>query len=101
MIVESQTNHHLQVLPENHVSSCDCYSFYVLHFWSWKKSLKCLQMHLGMVAVMNAAIDLEDPFATDGVDGVYCNESLFEVEQVIAARLNVAPGSCVDLSGII
>ena len=33
---------------------------------------------------MNAAIDLEDPFATDGVDGVYCNESLFEVEQVKA-----------------
>ena len=39
-------------------------------------------MHLGMVAVMNAAISLEDPFATDGVDGVYCSETLFEVEQV-------------------
>lgn len=39
-------------------------------------------MHLGMVAVMNAAIDLEDPFSTEGVDGVYPNESLYEVEQV-------------------
>ena len=39
-------------------------------------------MHLGMAAVMNAAISLEDPFATDGVDGVYCSETLFEVEQV-------------------
>ena len=39
-------------------------------------------MHLGMVAVMNAAIALEDPFVTDGVDGVYCSETLFEVEQV-------------------
>ena len=31
---------------------------------------------------MNAAISLEDPFATDGVDGVYCSETLFEIEQV-------------------
>ena len=37
-----------------------------------------------MVAVMNAAIDIEDPFNTKGVDGVYCNENLYEVEQVSA-----------------
>ena len=39
-------------------------------------------MHLGMVGVLNAALSFEDPFSTEGVDGVYCDEILFEVEQV-------------------
>lgn len=48
-------------------------------------------MHLGMVSLMNASIALEDPFTTDGVDGVYCEEALFEVEQ---ARASLTPGFC-------
>lgn len=56
-------------------------------------------MHLGMVAVMNAAIDMEDPFASVGVDGVYCNETLFEVEQVGRAKLDPhgIPHLCLQL----
>lgn len=39
-------------------------------------------MHLGMVVLMNASIGLEDPFATDGVDGIFVDEVLYEVQQV-------------------
>jgi len=51
-----------------------------------------MQMHLGMVAVMNAAIDFEDCFTTEGVDGVYCSEPLYEVEMVsIPAPVSAVP----------
>jgi hypothetical protein len=55
-----------------------------------------MQMHLGMVAVMNAAIDFEDCFTTEGVDGVYCSETLFEVETVSQTDINMWICSCSD-----
>ena len=46
------------------------------------RSAFSLQMHLGMAVLLNATIGLEDPFATDGVDGIFVEEVLFEVQQV-------------------
>lgn len=58
----------------------------------WARRRCCMQMHLGMVAVMNAAIDFEDCFTTEGVDGVYCSEPLYEVEMVsIPAPVSAVP----------
>lgn len=43
-------------------------------------------MHLGMVALLNVSVAMEDPFTTEGVDGVYCEEVFHEVEQVRLSR---------------
>lgn len=66
------------------VAGCNAH---VLHEFYKQLTALCMQMHLGMVAVMNAAIDLEDPFSTKGVDGIYCDENLYEVEQVSSHTL--------------
>lgn len=44
-------------------------------------------MHLGMAVLMNATIALEDPFATDGVDGIYVEEIFYEVHKVLLSWL--------------
>lgn len=45
-----------------------------------------LQVHLAMAALLNASMIMEDPFATDSLDGVYCDEILFDAEKVCFQR---------------
>ncbi len=39
-----------------------------------------------LVAVLNVAVALEDPFDNVGLDGIYCDEHFYELEQVCAAN---------------
>lgn len=37
---------------------------------------------IALVGVLNLSLSLEDPFDNTGMDGIYIDEALFEVEQV-------------------
>ena len=41
-----------------------------------------MQSELALVTLLNAAMALEDPFDNMGLDGIYLDEALYEVEQV-------------------
>ena len=40
------------------------------------------QLALALVALLNAAISLEDPFDNVGLDGIYTDEAWSDVQQV-------------------
>lgn len=44
-----------------------------------------VQSELALVTLLNAAMALEDPFDNLGLDGIYLDEALYEVEQVCPA----------------
>ncbi len=41
-----------------------------------------LQLSIALVGVLNLALSLEDPFDNSGMDGIFIDEALYEVEQV-------------------
>ena len=45
-----------------------------------------MQSELALVTLLNAAMALEDPFDNMGLDGIYLDEALYEVEQVLSAH---------------
>ena len=54
-----------------------------------------------LAGVLNAALALEDPFDNSGLDGVFVDEQLWEVEQALAAAgaAGAGAGGLEDLGG--
>ena len=52
-----------------------------------------MQLALALVVLLNAAISLEDPFDNVGLDGIYIDEALSDVQQVQMCLLS----TCVCL----
>lgn len=49
-----------------------------------------------MLAILNVSIALEDPFDNYGLDGIFLDEQLYEVEQAIA----MTSGSSYNSAGV-
>lgn len=45
-------------------------------------------IQLALCGLLNVALDLEDPFDNHGMDGIFIDEQLFEVAQVLPAECN-------------
>ena len=44
------------------------------------------QLNLAIIGVLHAAMALEDPFDNLGLDGIYIDEAVFDIEQARAHR---------------
>lgn len=53
-----------------------------------------IAVQIALVGVLNAAIALEDPFDNNGLDGVFIDEQMYEVEQAL-----LASGADADMLG--
>jgi hypothetical protein len=56
-------------------------------------------IQIALVGLLNVAISLEDPFDNSGMDGVFIDEQLYEVEQVLLAT-GAEPSLIESTSGV-
>ncbi|KAG7672434.1 hypothetical protein Ndes2437A_g02418 [Nannochloris sp. 'desiccata'] len=62
-------------------------------YWAWVSDFTnfafaffmSIAVQIALVGLMNVAISLEDPFDNSGMDGVFIDEQLYEVEQALLA----------------
>lgn len=62
-------------------------------YWAWINSqtdfslgfFSSIVIQLALTGTLNAALALEDPFDNDGLDGIFIDEQLYEVEVLLAA----------------
>lgn len=61
-------------------------------YWAWINSqtdfslgfFSSIVIQLALTGTLNAALALEDPFDNDGLDGIFIDEQLYEVEMLLA-----------------
>ncbi|GAB4821690.1 hypothetical protein N2152v2_008736 [Parachlorella kessleri] len=78
-------------------------------YWAWLSSalgfgfafFYSILLSIAIVGVLNLAVSLEDPFDNSGMDGVFIDEALYEVEQLIVGPAMFPAGFDVPAAGTI